>query len=241
MVRSPPAAECVVCLKYHDPVGSRKAPPCAGVILTLQITREQAMNGALRPLSARQADEGLTDFRQALCQLQSAGPSDVSSLIERLIEHPFYLRLQRKALRSLPARVRAEALEEAKGQFAQRLWSDPTLGVNAHSQEQLPGFVRNHARSIASSLVRRSKAQSRLVPLDTTVVACRRTAESSVTDFIDELDHVLDELEFLVGLFRFRLAWPRAAVAAALDLTVHRIRTVEADIRKRLLRHFAAA
>lgn len=177
----------------------------------------------------------LDEFRIKLRALRQAGHSDRETLIGQLAGHPWYLRIQMNRLRKFPAGERQDALQDALLLFAARLRCDPTLGLNEATQHLLPAYVAQHARSIASSLYRARTRRPQAVDLESLPVSKEPSvSDSSVVELIDDFREVLHEDEWFICLLRYRMDWKREHVAAALGVTVHRIRAAEASLRDRL-------
>lgn len=156
--------------------------------------------------------------------------------VAALAGHPFYLRIQANRLRMFPVVERRDALHEAVLRFAKRLKRDPTLGLTEATQHLLPAYVSQHARSIASSLYRARSRRPPSVTLEEHPLAKEPSvADSTVALLIEDFRKLLREDEWFICLLRFRMDWKREDVAAALGVTVHRVRSAEACLRDRLI------
>ena len=187
------------------------------------------------PETTPHPDEQQEEFRLCLAAAREADETNRERLIVQAARNPWYLRIQVNRLRKLPAAERRDALNDALILFAGRLRRDPTLGLTEATQHLLPAYVAQHARSIASSLYRTRSRQPNGVTLDDHPLAnVPSVADSSVVMLIDEFRDVLREDEWFIYLLRFRMDWKREHVAAALGVTVHRVRTTEVSLRERL-------
>ena len=180
-------------------------------------------------------DEQQEEFRLTLHAIREADGADRKRLIGQAACNPWYLRIQVNRLRKFTAAERRDALNDALVLFAGRLRRDPTLGLTEATQHLLPAYVSQHARSIASSLHRARSRQPHGVALNKHPLAKEPSvADSSVVVLIEEFRDVLREDEWFICLLRFRMDWKREHVAAALGVTIHRVRTAEESLRERL-------
>jgi len=138
-------------------------------------------------------------------------------------------------LRKLPPSERQDALNDAVILFAGRLRRNPTLGLTAENKHLLPAYVVQHARSIASSLYRARTRRPRALSLDAIPIANEpSTSDSTIAMLVEEFRDLLPEDEWFICLLRFRMDWRRAHLAAALGVSIHRVRTAEVSLREQL-------
>lgn len=77
---------------------------------------------------------------------------------EAIVSHRWYLKLQRRRFGHSASAAERNAVRQmvrdAQEKLATRLAKNPTLGLTPERYKELPGFIKNHCRSIAGSLMK---------------------------------------------------------------------------------------
>lgn len=195
----------------------------------------------------RPDDDLFDDFRKRFFTL----PNDLEGdRIAMLMHHPWYVRIQRARFgraTTVPERWRIEELlADAQSRFALRLWKNPMLGIQVEQEHLLPGFIRNHARSIASAVLRSrvavSETHALLEDLPDNASCVGRCEYAELVDFLNRacLELLDEELE-MIARFRWFLRWPERAVARYFGCTRHEVRACEQRAREAIATRAVAA
>lgn len=153
-----------------------------------------------------------------------------------VIEHPWYLKLQRARFPHPNSRGEAQerrsAIEDAKRKFFNRLLGNATLGLTPGQYELLPGFLKNHTRNIAWSITRsRQRANRRISNLDVSFAGGERPLHDEVefADTMAEFWHFIQsELpKELSTIFRLRNShrWTIPKIADYTGLSPSQVKT----------------
>ena len=197
-------------------------------------------------------DELFNDFRQRFFH-HAFHPEPLADArwIEELVQHPWYLKVQRRRFPNPHNREeryeRQAMLEEAQEKFAVRLLRNPTLGLKLEKWQLLPGYIRNHTRNIAWRIRKKHKqshlqlAGSELEQVAVTTDMPNRIVDQELLgELWDFITTKLSEEEAYVALFRWRLGWSLNETASALGLSKSQVMTREKNARAALRSRFGS-
>lgn len=160
--------------------------------------------------------------------------------IATLATHPFYLRLQRHWLYRKAGRADEYSLVAAQSRFAQRLMAQPLLGLVLPGDEhRLSAFVSNHARNIATLVVRANRfVGTTAIDPDELSTGSAALDDLQWRDFVATLHErcqgQLDEAEHLVACFRWFLRWSVAKTGVVLGLSAAQVKYRETSARQKV-------
>ncbi len=199
---------------------------------------------SLDALLPRLKDRELDDFRRRFFQYAfDPSSADRPKRAAELANHKWYLGRQKrrfKAGENSDAPALDDLLLEAQQKFERRLVKNPTLGMEAGEYLLLPGFVRNHAASIAYSIKRskwRAAARDRRRPTETKArnPELVRTVSLDLEEFIES---ALPEDERFVARIRLIARCSLRVTAKILGVSVSKVRTLESRVRGKAEKHF---
>ncbi len=195
-------------------------------------------------------DELFHDFRKIFFQHAfHPQPLNDARWIETLVQHPWYLKVQRRRFPNPLDReernVRNALVEQAQDKFTIRLLRNPTLGLTPEKWPLLPGYIRNHTRNIAwRSRKKQQQSHAQLADGELEQVAVTTNGpfpfidQELLTKVWDFITTKLSEEEAYVALFRWRLGWSLKETAAAMGLSKSQVMTREKNARAALRSQF---
>ncbi len=170
----------------------------------------------------------------------------LSNWLVEIAAHKFYRRIQRtrfsRAKTPLEHQRRRKLVEAATDKFLKRLRKQPALGIVPERYRELPGYIKNHTRNIASRLLQ--KKEKLWLPISFEPVAATASPEQiaeqqETTALLHQFmraELTPDEVAVL-ELFAQRDATIKET-AAVLQMTVSVVRTLRKSALSKLRRRF---
>lgn len=200
-----------------------------------------ALSHVLEPID----DETLAHFRMPFFDFAfRKDHTDVLGEADALAQFDFFLKVQRE--RFGPPRSKTDVqlfdqfMDDAKAMFAQRLRTNPTLGVNPDEFDKLHTKVWWVTRSIASSLwrsLRRARKRAPRAKAQTSFVGFDAIEGEELLKFLFKENCAgLTDSELYVARFRILDGFAIPAVAAMLSLTESQVKTRAKNARTKIER-----
>ena len=192
-------------------------------------------------------DTDYQDFRLRFFSLVfHPTPLEQTEWIDEIVNHPWYLKLQRRRFghptNASERQAIREMVRDAQEKFANRLRKNPTLGLSPEEYKLLPGFIKNHCRNIAWRLLKQKAGpQKKGTPRSASTFASSTDTDGSAdaggsTEEVHRrlrefIDAHLPEDEREVARCRWTLHYTIAETASFLNLTPSQVKTREGKAR----------
>jgi len=175
-------------------------------------------------------DPDYEDFRlRFFMHVFHPSPMAETRWIDDLANHPWYLKIQRRQFGKPTSKAELlriqSSLIEAQAKFRVRLWKQPTLGVVPEKCLSLPGYIKQHTRSIASHVRKQDKSPLLLMDSDLLdLVPGPRSKDVAQTYLREFIETRLSASERDVARYHWLLGFTIEETAAELQLTFSQVK-----------------